>query len=310
MYRERSPPLEFAPRAPSPDHLDPFTWFLPDAQRGEHTSKPTGAFNSKPIGAFTLPTDAVVRATRAAITPFRPAFPLLKAMAQTVFIPLPVKDIGTGTTTAVEPIPAEIVAECASKLVVAVFTLSTDAGVRATRAAITHLRSAGPHLKTMALSAFLPLPEKIGSAAVELIQVEIVTATAIAGASALSHLNPYLPPGVAELKNRFGRLGRSPLALSLPLTAADLDLNREIEPMSRHDWLTLYLSTLALLIWGAVVFSALDKGLITEVWKQGINWRVLPNAITDPVRTWAVVDDVAGIGGVCTGGVCQWTPLL
>jgi hypothetical protein len=162
------------------------------------------------------------------------------------------------------------------------------------RAALAQLRAAAPLLRGAARAAFLPLPRK------EVLDPDAIPDPEPSATTTQIH-NPYLP------EKRF-RIARSPLALSLPLTAADLD--REIEPPGRHDWLTLYLATLALFIWAAVLFTALDSGLVAQVWAEGFNWRVLPAAITDPVRTWAVVDDVVGIAGVCNGGVCQWTPLV
>ncbi|CAK9784625.1 hypothetical protein CC85DRAFT_282945 [Cutaneotrichosporon oleaginosum] len=175
------------------------------------------------------------------------------------------------------------------------------------RAALAHLKAAAPFIKSAARSAFLPFPTKevldpddIPEPTLELAPPQRCESET----TARTPHNPYLP----EPKHRFRTLARSPLALSLPLTAADL--NEEIEPPSRHDWLTLYLATLALFIWVAVLYTALDSGMLADVWAEGFNWRMLPAALTDPVRTWAVVDDVIGVAGVCTGGVCQWTPLV
>ncbi|BEJ12451.1 hypothetical protein CspHIS471_0209110 [Cutaneotrichosporon sp. HIS471] len=233
--RETSPPLEVAPRAPSPERLDIDMWFLSEAERGQTNSKNSNP--TPPIQGFArLPTTNEIR---------------------TVF---------------------------------------------------SNIRAAAPLFKDAAKSAFLPLPNKEVFDPDVTHQIEEETESIPETASALNHFNPYIAQDRPEAKHRFRTIVRSPLALTLPLTAADLD--REIEPPSKHDWLTLYLATLALFIWAAVIYSALDKGLVNEVWKTGVNWRVLPAALTDPVRTWAVADDVLGIAGVCNGGVCQWTPLV
>ncbi|BEI81751.1 hypothetical protein CcaverHIS002_0209110 [Cutaneotrichosporon cavernicola] len=234
--RETSPPLEVAPRAPSPERLGIDIWFLSEAERGQTNSKNSKSPAPKQ-GFARIPTTSEMRTV---LSNIRAAVPLFKDAARSAFLPLPRKEV-----------------------------LDPDATQH---------------------------------------QVEEEIVSVPETTSVINHSNPYIGQARPEAKYRFRTLVRSPLAMTLPLTAADLD--REIEPPSKHDWLTLYLATLALLIWAAVIYSALDRGLVTKVWENGLNWRVLPGALTDPARTWAVADDVLGVAGVCNGGVCQWTPLV
>lgn len=173
-------------------------------------------------------------------------------------------------------------------------------------------------LKQLKKSAFLPLPEaedlddegksEFGSVTVTSKRSDLELEKKMAqGGTALSS-----SPNTSTSTNLFGsrRRRRSPLALTLPLTASDLVVT---EPPTAQDCFTVYLATLALLIWAAVLYLVLDSGsgIVADLWAEGFDWRVATLALTGAsVPTWAVTDDVLGIAGVCNGGVCQWTPLV